>query len=138
MSDSVPLCLGLDGTLTPVRIADEQLLLAARHSPATLLWWLIGFTGRTRRSRRPASTKWQLDVDTLPLRRELLAWLRQERGSGRRLVLIADEDRATAEQVAAHLDLFDQVETTENFRGTRAERRRSALIARFGEHGFDY
>lgn len=34
---SIPVCLGLDGTLMPVRTADERLLLAAKQSPAALL-----------------------------------------------------------------------------------------------------
>jgi 4-hydroxybenzoate polyprenyltransferase len=114
---AIPLCLGLDGTLTPVRTAHERLLLAARHG---------------------TSSDVQIDVTTLPLRSELLAWLRQQRAIGRRLVLVADGDPATAKQIAAHLDLFDEIASTERCAGTAAQRKRSALVARFGEHGFDY
>ena len=139
MNDSsIPLCLGLDGTLTPVRTADELLLLAAKQSPATLLRSLLWFTGRKWQALHPALERSQLDVTTLPLRRELLEWLRRERSSGRRLVLVVDADRITAENVAAHLDLFDEIATTGQQWGTAAERKRSALVARFGERGFDY
>jgi 4-hydroxybenzoate polyprenyltransferase len=139
MNDSsIPLCLCLDGTLTPVRTADELILLAAKQSPAALFGSLGWFTGRKGSSRRLALTNSQLDVTTLPLRRELLEWLRHERSAGRRLVLLVDGDRITAEHVAAHLNLFDEVTTTEHHQGTPAERKRSALVARFGERGFDY
>jgi 4-hydroxybenzoate polyprenyltransferase len=139
MNDSsIPLCVGLDGTLTPVRTSDERLLIAAKNSAAALLGSLAGFSRRDGSSQRLAPIDAQLDPDTLPFRHELLEWLRTQRSAGRRLVLIVDGDRVGAEKIALHLNLFDEIASTEQHQGTAPERRRSALIARFGEHGFDY
>ncbi|MGO9594061.1 MAG: UbiA family prenyltransferase [Steroidobacteraceae bacterium] len=135
---SIPLCLGLDGTLTPVRTSDERLLIAAKHSAAAFLGSLAAFYRRAGSSRRLAPIDAQVDADTLPFRRELLDWLRTQRSAGRPLVLLVDGDRASAENVASHLNLFDEIATTEHYQGTPPERRRSALVARFGEHRFDY
>jgi 4-hydroxybenzoate polyprenyltransferase len=139
MNDSsIPLCVGLDGTLTPVRTSDERLLIAAKQSAAAFLGTLKGFCRRAGPSQRQALIDAQVDPDTLPFRSELLAWLRAQRSAGRRLVLLVDGDRASAEKIASHLDLFDEIASTEDFQGTAPERRRSALVARFGEKGFDY
>jgi len=48
-------------------------------------------------------------VNSLPFRGALLEWLHAERSAGRRLVLVADGDRVTAERIAAHLNLFDEI-----------------------------
>ncbi len=130
MNDSsVPLCLAFDGTLTTARSRDERLLLALKQSPRALLQ---AFRGRADEHAA------NFDVHTLPLRRELIEWLRQQRAAGRRLVLLADRDRDSAEQLASSLTLFDEVASTDEYHGTPAERRRGALIARYGERGFDY
>lgn len=51
-----------------------------------------------------------LDPAGLPYRDEVLNRLRSQKQSGQRLVLIAGSDPQLAEQVAAHLGLFDRVE----------------------------
>lgn len=138
MNDSsIPLCVGLDGTLTPVRTSDERLLMAVKQSPAAALG-LLRLFGRKGSTRRLNPTNAQVEMSTLPLRRDLVEWLQRERSAGRRMVLVLDGDRITAETIAAHLNLFDEVVSTEDYQGTSAERKRSALVARFGEHGFDY
>jgi 4-hydroxybenzoate polyprenyltransferase len=139
MNDSsIPLCVGLDGTLTPVRIADELLFLAAKQSPATFFRLLAWFNRRTQSTTPPVLENLQLDFANLPLRAELVEWLRRERSNGRRLVLIVDAGGYPAASVASDLNLFDEITTTEYQQGTPAERKRDALVARFGEHGFDY
>jgi 4-hydroxybenzoate polyprenyltransferase len=139
MNDSsIPLCLSLDGTLTSVRTADERLLAAAKHSAEGFLGSLAAFSRRAGAAHRLGIADAQVDPDTLPFRHDLLEWLRAQQRAGRRLVLVADGDRAGAERVASHLNLFDEIATTEQYQGTAPERRRSALVALYGEHGFDY
>src|SRR5579863_8235 len=135
---SIPLCVGLDGTLTPVRISDERLLIAAKQSAAAFLATLGGFFRRAATSPPLALIDGQIDPEVLPFRSDLITWLRAQRGAGRRLVLLVDEDCASAEKIASHLKLFDEIASTERYQGTAPERRRRALVARFGEKGFDY
>jgi 4-hydroxybenzoate polyprenyltransferase len=108
---SIPVCLELIGTLTPANPRHERALGALKR---------VAF-----------------DATMLPFRADLLQWLREERARGRRVVLLADGDPALAEQVAAHLELFDEVARTDGG-GSAAERKRRALVERFGERGFDY
>ena len=108
---NIPVCLDLIGTLTPANPRHERALGALKR---------VAF-----------------DVAMLPFRADLLQWLREERARGRRVVLLADGDPQLAEQVAAHLELFDEVARTDGG-GSAAERKRRALVERFGERGFDY
>jgi len=133
-----PLCLGIDGTLTLARTSDELLLLAAKRSPAALWNSLVSSARSGRTAPRPTSTRILLDVNSLPFRGALLEWLHAERSAGRRLVLVADGDRVTAERIAAHLNLFDEIANAQHHKGCPAECKRSALVTRFGERGFDY
>jgi 4-hydroxybenzoate polyprenyltransferase len=135
---AVAVCVDLNGTLTAARTSDEQLLWLAKHEPARLFSMLTG-AGAARGSN--------LDVELLPYRSELLDWLRAQRTAGRSLVLLADGDRRTAERIAAHLQLFDEVVSTQppaaradiaGIADIAAERKRDALVSRFGERGFDY
>ena len=76
-AQSVPLCVGVDGTLTPANARHERALGALKR---------VAF-----------------DAGTLPFRDELLGWLAEERAAGRRVVLVADGDPKLDQQVAAHL-----------------------------------
>jgi 4-hydroxybenzoate polyprenyltransferase len=110
-AQSIPLGLRLTGTLTPVNLRSESTLARLRRS--------------------------SVDPTTLPFRRELLEWLRSQHTAGRRLVLLVDDESAIAQQVAAELNLFDEVVNIAG-PGSQAERTQRALVERFGEHGFDY
>lgn len=110
-ASSVPLCVGINGTLTPANPRHERVLGALKRMA--------------------------FDAGALPFRDELVQWLGEERASGRRVVLVADGDPKVAEQVAAHLGLFDEVANADGD-GSTADRTRRALVERFGERGFDY
>ena len=110
-AQSVPLCVGVDGTLTPANARHERALGALKR---------VAF-----------------DAGALPFRDELVRWLSEERAAGRRVVLVADGDPRLDEQVATHLGLFDEVARADGS-GSAADRKRRALVERFGERGFDY
>jgi len=107
----VPLCVGVTGTLTPANARHERALGALKR---------VAF-----------------DAGALPFRDELVKWLADEHAAGRRVVLVADGDPMVDQQVAAHLGLFDEVARADG-NGSAADRKRRALVERFGEGGFDY
>jgi phosphoserine phosphatase len=83
--------------------------LALASRPGALFRALAGRRhGRARVKQRLAAAA-ALDPAQLPYHTELLAYLRQERAAGRRLVLATGADRAIAAAVARHLGLFDMV-----------------------------
>jgi 4-hydroxybenzoate polyprenyltransferase len=78
------------------------------------------------------------EVASLPFRADLLEWLQIERAKGRRLVLTTASDRLVADEVAQRLNLFDEIIASDGHTNLSGENKRLALVARFGERGFDY
>jgi 4-hydroxybenzoate polyprenyltransferase len=134
---SLPLCVDLDGTLVATDTLWESALALLRTQPLRALQlprWLAGGRAALKRALAEAAP---IDVASLPYRTELLAYAAEARAAGRRVVLVTASTRALAERVAAHTGAFDEVMASdaENLKGAR---KRAALVARFGERGFEY
>lgn len=133
-----PLVVDLDGTLLRTDLLAETangVLVAQPWRIFQMLAWLLD--GRATLKARLAQAS-VLDPATLPFNEELLAWLREEKGHGRRVVLATASHQVVADQVAAHLGLFDEVLATQGPLNLKAHAKRDALVARFGDGGFDY
>ena len=133
-----PLVVDLDGTLIRTDLLVEsasKFLVQHPFEFFKLAFWL---------SRGKAVLKTELakrvdiDVSALPYNLEVLDWLRSEKKRGRRLVLATASHRVFADQVASHLNLFDEVLATDEDCNLTAMAKTSALIARFGQGGYDY
>jgi len=79
-----------------------------------------------------------LDVANLPYRAEFLSYLREQRGAGRKLVLVTGAHMHVARRVADHLGLFDEVLATEGEINLTGGAKLRALNKRFGEREYDY
>jgi 4-hydroxybenzoate polyprenyltransferase len=110
-SEALPLVVDLEGALLKVNALHESLL-------ALLL-------------RRP------FDVETLPLREELLIWLRGQAAAGRELHLVSAADQAIVERLAKHLRLFDSCIGNDGRRNLQGAAKADDLRRRFPE-GFSY
>jgi 4-hydroxybenzoate polyprenyltransferase/phosphoserine phosphatase len=129
---NAPLVVDLDGTLTPVDTLAESLIRAIRKAPAVLLLlplWLL--RGRAA-FKRAVAQRARAAVAHLPYREPLLAWLRDEKAAGRRLVLATAADRTIADEVARHLGLFDAVLATEDGHNLKGEAKLAAIRAEVG------
>ena len=133
----LPLCVDLDGTLVKVDSLHEQLIrsvLTVRSIPG-LIRHLLG--GRASLKAFLAGQE-PVDAAHLPYHPELVEWLRAERASGRRIVLITAADQAIADEVAAHLGLFDEVVGTNGGVNLKGATKAAHLVDWFGERGFAY
>src|SRR5947209_16860003 len=86
-SETVPLVVDLDGTLLRTDLTFESAFRLIKQKPWLALlipFWLL--KGRAYLKRRIFHLI-RMDVSLLPLHDELLAWLRDERERGRRLIL---------------------------------------------------
>jgi 4-hydroxybenzoate polyprenyltransferase/phosphoserine phosphatase len=133
-----PLCVDLDGTLVKTDTFAQALLLLIRTRPAALFsiprWSANGLASFKRRIAQEI----QLDPAALPFHTGLLAFLKSEKTKGRELVLVTASDAIPARAIAAHLGLFSDVMASDGVINLKAARKRDALIARFGDKGFDY
>lgn len=134
----VPLAVDLDGTLVATDVATEGFAGLLFRSPLAALRVLPAILRGRPAAKRAFAEAAPLDAAALPYREEFLAWLREEKGKGRRLVLATAADAANAKAVADHLGLFDEVMACDGVSNLKGKDKRRALEARFGPKGFDY
>ncbi len=134
----LPLVVDLDGTLIKTDLLAETassfLLAQPFHFYALPLWLIQGKS--VLKTRLAQSTC--IDAAVLPYNQDLLAWLREEKAKGRRIVLATASHSLLADRVATHLGLFDDVLSTDDSSNLKGAAKREALVGRYGERGFDY
>ncbi len=137
-ADPVPLCVDLDGTLIRSDLFVESLFALLRKNVAYLFLipvWLM--RGKAYLKHRIAQ-RVDLDVTLLPYHGPFLHYLREQRAAGRRLVLVTATHQKYAREVAAYLDLFEQVLATDDTTNLSGTDKRARLTADYGAHGYDY
>lgn len=123
----------LDGTLTPTDTLVESLIQLSKRSPASLFrlpFWLL--RGRAA-FKEAVAERTRIAVDRLPYRESLLAYLRNQRDSGRRIILATAAHDSIARAVAAHLGVFDDVIATANGRNMKGPAKLAACRERVGD-----
>ena len=133
-----PLVVDLDGTLLRSDLLVESGLAFMRDQPHRLHLlprWLARGKAALKQELAQAT---HIDVTVLPYNDPVIELITKERSRGRKVVLATASHRRLAEQVAAHLNLFDEVIATTGDRNLSAHVKRDALIEHFGERGFDY
>lgn len=134
----VPFVVDLDGTLILTDLLQESTLKLIKLHPGfvfVLPRWLAA--GKARLKREIAE-RVRLDVAALPFDGRVLDLVRAARAEGRRVVLCTAADARLANAVADHLSLFDEVLASDGTTNLSAQAKSAALVARFGERGFDY
>ncbi len=137
-SRAIPLAVDLDGTLIATDLLWEGLFLLLRRNPLYLFLLPLWLAGGKARLKCEIAERVTLDAASLPYRAELIARLAAEKAEGRRIVLATAAPHRFAEAVAAHLGLFDAVLCTDRTRNLASHAKRDALVAEFGDGGFDY
>jgi 4-hydroxybenzoate polyprenyltransferase len=133
-----PLCVDCDGTLIQTDLLIESILILLKQSPLSLVLlplWL--FKGKVYLKQRLVEQV-DLDVTLLPYNAHFLNFLRQERSTGRKLVLVTASPRKFAQQIADHLGLFHMLMATDSDKNLSGKSKRDRLVAAFGQRGFEY
>jgi len=92
--------------------------------------WLL--KGRAFLKRR--IFQWvQIDLSLLPLNEELLAWLREEKKRGRRLILATASDYDQARSVVEPLGLFDAIMGSDGRRNLKGRNKLLTIVKECGE-----
>jgi len=137
-ASSVPLCVDLDGTLIRTDLLWESLARLLRRNPFWLLPVLFWWTRGRARLKQQLARRVTIDPAALPYHEPFLAFLREQKKSGRKLFLVTASDRAMALPVANHVGLFDEVLGSDGKTNLRSANKLKVLVEKFGERGFDY
>lgn len=107
MTHYLPVAVDLDGALTPTDTLDEGIVHAILRRPLTALSAVLHlYRGRAAFKHRIAQA-WEYDFDTLPLRADLVAWLRRQHRNGRSVHLVTGADQSIADEVSRRLEFID-------------------------------
>ncbi len=135
---SVPLCVDMDGTLIRTDMLWEAVARLLKQRPADMFalpFWLL--RGRAHLKRKVAE-RVEVDAANLPYHGEFVGFLREERARGRKICLVTASDGAPAQQVAAHVGLFNEVLASDGKFNLRGANKGRALVEKYGKRGFDY
>jgi 4-hydroxybenzoate polyprenyltransferase/phosphoserine phosphatase len=135
---AIPLAVDLDGTLIATDLPWEGLFALLKKNPLYLFlvpFWLAGGPARLKQA---IAARIDIDPAALPYRQNLVERLRADQAEGRRIVLATGTPRKFAEAIAAHLGIFDAVLATDGLANLTSQRKRAALVAAYGDGGFDY
>ena len=131
-STQPPLAVDLDGTLVLCDTLHENLVTLAKRSPLGIAALLRRFPyGRAAVKRAIADTV-DFDASVLPYNHELLAYVRAEHASGRRVGLFTAADQSIADAVAVHLGCFDIVRGSDGVTNLSGANKATAIEAAFG------
>jgi 4-hydroxybenzoate polyprenyltransferase/phosphoserine phosphatase len=137
-AEDLPLVVDLDGTLIRGDFLIESFFaLLARH-PVRALAALTALGQGKGALKAKLAEAVTIDVGTLPLNEDLVAWLRQEKAHGRRIYLASASDRKFVDAMAAEIGLFDGVFASDPTRNLAGPAKAAALSDAFGTGGFDY
>ena len=134
----VPLYVDLDGSVLRSDTLWESFASALRRHPVRTVTALFALaSGRAALKRRLAQLG-SPEIETLPLHERFVAWLREQRAAGRRVVLATAADRVLAEALAARVGVFDHVLASDGRRNLKGRRKLAAIRGDAGGAPFDY
>lgn len=134
----VPLVVDLDGTLIHTDMLHETALKVWREYPLTSLRMPLWLSRGKAALKQQLAHRTHFDAASLPYNETLVEWLLSEKQAGRSLVLCTASDQRIADGIASHLQLFDEVMASDGETNLSGPNKAAALVARFGERGFDY
>lgn len=80
----------------------------------------------------------QVDVTTLPYDAEVISYIKTWREAGGRIALVTASDDQIAQDIGAHLKLFDEVHGSDGTENLKGEHKARFLIETYGEKQFSY
>jgi phosphoserine phosphatase len=128
----------LDGTLIAGDSLRVSLRLVARRQPWRLLAAAFAVLGGRATFKRYVASCAIPEATSLPWRASVVEFLRSEHARGRRLILATAADHRVAARVAAHLQVFDAVISTEGPENRRGAAKLAAIRNLLGDREFDY
>ena len=138
VSSEPPLCVDLDGTL----IEGDTLHISIRHLARRSPWVLLALPFVLLKGR-PAlkafvASRYVPDPASLVWRTEVLAFLREEKSRGRRIVLATAAHRLIGEAVFTHLGIFDALVATDSGDNAKGAMKTAIIRKSLKCNDFDY
>ena len=132
-----PLVIDLDGTLIKTNSLDETFFDALRRDPFSIWKVPIQLAFGRAKLKEFLADKSRLEVDTWPVRGDLLDYVKQQFELGRRIVLATAADKKIAEAIATLYPFISEVIASDGALNLKGDAKAKCLRERFPE-GFIY
>ena len=133
-----PLVVDLDGTLIHTDLLHESALYLLRVKPWLICHLLLWFFNGKANLKAKLAAVISLPVSSLPYNTELIAYIREQRGLGRRITLCTASHQSLAQSTADYLGIFDEVLASDELINLAGLAKAKALSDLYGNKGFDY
>lgn len=133
-----PIVVDLDGTLLRSDLLIETALDFLRNFPTRFLLPMVWLCLGKAHLKAELAKHAHIDVSALPYDPDLIAWLQAEHQAGRPIVLATASHHSLANDIAAHLALFDNIFASDDNVNLSGENKRDLLVSKYGEKGYDY
>lgn len=138
MQTNIPIIVDLDGTL----VYDDTLYVLARkilrEQPLKFLMLPFKLLNGKAAMKQFMSSVNQISAQSLKYNSVLIDWLKAEKQTGRPLILCTASNSDTANAVADHLKIFDEVIGSDEHINLSGHAKANELITRYGDKMFDY
>lgn len=134
-----PLVMDLDGTLFPVDTAWENLRMIFFQKPTKIPELMLHLLRGRADLKCWLQAEAGLEVESLPLREELVQIIRREKKKGRPVCLVSGAPQAVVNQTSRRLGLQDKEGHLGSSPGANlTPAKKSFLLKKFGMRGYDY
>ncbi|MFV0415807.1 MAG: hypothetical protein ACK5NG_05515 [Chthoniobacterales bacterium] len=139
-SDTLPLCVDLDETLCPVDTLWQHLGQVFFSHPFQAIQACLKYPIHRSRSRFKDSLVEisALDPTGIPVRPELVKYIKNARASGRLACLVTAANEDVARVMAAAHPIFDHVWASGKNLNLKSANKADFLCEKFGEQGYEY
>lgn len=132
------IAVDLDGTLTLTDTLHEAVLILVKSKPFILFLLPIWLARGMAFFKFKVAKNIVLDVSTLPYNLPFVGWLKEQRASGKKIVLCTAANEQIAHNISKHFDFFDDVIASDEYTNLKGTNKRKALEGKYGEQGYDY
>ena len=135
----LPLAVDLDGTLILTdmsRVTIVRVVLPRPWLIPSLIWWEL--TGQRAKWKRSLGKRLRFEPAELVYHEEFLAWLKEQKATGREIIMCTASERCVAEKISEYIGLFEDVMASDGITNLRRDTKGEALAARYGKGGFAY
>lgn len=132
-------CADVDGTILATDLLYESLLIALKRQPWLIFLvpvWLV--RGRAHLKARLAERATSLRFDYLPVREEVLAYLKRQRELGGRIVLASASHHSLVAGVARRVGSIDSIVASEETCNRKGAAKANAIVAHIGDEPWSY
>ena len=131
------LAVDLDGTVLNTDTLFEALAELLRRRPFWTLWQMIQLPFAIAKVKARIQSEGRIDIATLPVNEQVLAYCRQSKAEGRPVWLVSAADQGIVDKVAEHFGVFDRAVGSDGATNNKGSAK-GAFLQKVAPDGFEY